>query len=229
MPDIVDAARWPTGRELARQVAAVMRDMPALLTAPLFRRRHLGWGATPQELLADMPGDELFPLAQYRSTRAITIQAQPESVWPWLVQIGCGRAGFYSHDLLDNLARPSATTILAQFQHLEVGQWVPMSPSATPSDRTALRVRSFDVDRRLLWAKPDSSWAWQLAIDGQGGTRLVTRIHAVYEWKEHPVMALFGCVLMEFGDFAMLRAMLRGIKQRAETPHNPPLGLKAQT
>jgi hypothetical protein len=225
---MVNGARWPTGRELARQVAAVMRDLPTLLMAPLFRRRHLGWGATPQELLADMPGDELFPLAQYRSTRAITIQAQPESVWPWLVQIGCGRAGFYSHDLLDNLARPSATTILAQYQHLEIGQWVPMSPSATPSDRTALRVRSFDVDRRLLWAKPDSSWAWQLTTDGQGRTRLVTRIHAVYEWKEHPAMALFGCVLMEFGDFAMLRAMLRGIKQRAETPHHPPLGLEAR-
>jgi hypothetical protein len=217
------------GRELTRQVGAVMWDLPALLTAPLYRRRHLGWGATPREQLADMPGDELFPRAQYRSTRAITIQARPESVWPWLVQVGCGRAGFYSHDLLDNLARPSATAILPEFQHLEIGQWVPMSPSATPTDRTALRVRCFDVDRLLLWTKPDSSWAWQLAPDGQGGTRLVTRIHAVYEWKTHPLMALFGCVLMEFGDFAMLRAMLRGIKQRAETLDLTPRGLEART
>jgi hypothetical protein len=211
-----DAPR-PSGRQLARQFGAVMRDLPPLLTAPLYRRRHLGWGATPQEQVADMPGDELFPLAQYRSTRAITIQAQPEAVWPWLVQVGCGQAGFYSHDLLDNLARPSATSILPAFQHLEVGQWVPMSPSATPTNRTALRVRSFDVNRWLLWAKPGSSWAWQLTPDEHGGTRLITRIHAVYEWKKHPLMALFGCVLMEFGDFAMLRAMLRGIKQRAET------------
>jgi hypothetical protein len=205
-----------------------MRDLPALLTAPLYRRRHLGWGATPHEQLADMPGDELFPLAQYRSTRAITIQARPALVWPWLVQVGCGRAGFYSHDLLDNLARPSATTILPAFQHLEVGQWVPMSPSATPTDRTALRVRSFDVDRWLLWTKPDSSWAWTLTPDEHGATRLITRIHAVYEWKTHPVMALFGCVLMELGDFAMLRAMLRGIKQRAETAGPAPRRLEAQ-
>ena len=218
-----------SGRVLAGQIADVVRDVPALLTAPLYRRRHLAWGATAQEQLVDMPGDELFPVAQYRSTRAITIQARPEAVWPWLVQVGCGRAGFYSHDLLDNLARPSATTILPAFQHLEIGQWVPMSPSPTPTDRTALRVRSFVVDRQLLWAKPDSSWAWQLTPDGLGGTRLVTRIHAVYEWKTHPVMALFGCVLMEFGDFAMLRAMLRGIKQRAEAVEAPPGRLEVRT
>ncbi|MEP6851696.1 MAG: hypothetical protein ABJA87_03420 [bacterium] len=175
-----------------------------------------------------MPGDELFPRAQYRSTRAITIRASPEAVWPWLVQVGCEQAGFYSHDLLDNLARPSATTILPAFQHLEAGQRVPMSPSATPTDRTAFIVDSFDVDRWLLWAKPDSSWAWQLTPHGHGGTRLVTRIHAVYEWKKHPLMALFGCVLMEFGDFAMLRAMLRGIKQRAETVDQPRRGLEVQ-
>ncbi|MCW2615556.1 MAG: hypothetical protein JWN08_2550, partial [Frankiales bacterium] len=118
--------------------------------------------------------------------------------------------------LLDNLARPSATTILPAFQQLELGQWVPMSPAATPTDRTAFQVRSFEVDHRLLWAKPDSSWAWQLTPDGHGATRLVTRIHAVYQWREHPLMALFGCVLMEMGDFAMLRAMLRSVKQRAE-------------
>lgn len=228
MREDVAASARPTGPELASQVAGVLRDLPALLTAPLYRRRHLSWGASPQELLANLPGDDFFPRAQYRSTRAITINAAPAAVWPWLVQVGCGRAGFYSHDLLDNLARPSAVTIRPEFQHLEVGQWVPMSPSATPTDRTALKVDSFDADRWLLWAKPDSSWVWQLTPDGPGGTRLVTRIHAVYEWRKHPLIALFGCVLMEFGDFAMLRAMLRGIKQRAEALGQPGRGLEVQ-
>jgi hypothetical protein len=205
-------------RQLAGQLGDVARDLPALLTAPLYRRRHLSWGTTSSEQVARMPGDEFFPRAQYRSTRAITIQAPPDVVWPWLVQVGCGRAGFYSHDLLDNLGRPSAKTILPEYQRLDIGQWVPMSPSPMPTDRTALGVHSFELNRSLLWVKPDSSWAWQLTPDEFGGTRLVTRIHAVYEWKKHPLMAMFGCVLMEFGDFAMLRAMLRGIKQRAELP-----------
>jgi hypothetical protein len=222
-------SRRPTRGELAREMVDVVRDLPALLTAPLYRQRHLGWGATAHELLADMPGDTLFPFAQYKSTRAITIDARPEAVWPWLVQVGCGQAGFYSHDLLDNLGRPSATTIVAAFQHLEIGQWVPMSPSATPTHRTALTVDSFDVDRWLLWVKPDSSWGWQLTPDGRGGTRLITRIRAVYEWRTHPLMALFGCLLMEFGDFAMLRAMLRGVKQRAETLNRTALGPETRT
>jgi hypothetical protein len=132
------------------------------------------------------------------------------------VQVGCQRAGFYSNDLLDNLGHPSATTIVPSLQHLEVGQWVPMSPAATPTDRTALKVHSFELNEWLLWSKPDSTWAWHLTATDDGGTRLVTRIHAVYDWR-NPPMALLGVLLMEFGDFAMLRKMLRGIKARAES------------
>ncbi len=84
-----------------------------------------------------MPGDKLLPQAQFKATRAITIAAPPEAVWPWLVQVGCLRAGWYSNDLLDNLGHPSATTILPQLQHLEVGQWCrcrarPRPPIAPP-------------------------------------------------------------------------------------------------
>jgi hypothetical protein len=59
-----------------------------------------------------MAGDDLLPRAQYRSTRAITIAVPPEKVWPWLVQVGCGRAGWYASDLLDNFARPSLRYIV---------------------------------------------------------------------------------------------------------------------
>jgi hypothetical protein len=194
----------------------VLHDLPVLLSAPLYRRWHLQWGATASEIIEPLPGDALMSQAQYRSTRAISIEAAPGAVWPWLVQVGCGRAGFYSNDLLDNLARTSATTILPALQNLHIGQWVPMSPSATPTERTALKVHSYTVNESLLWTKPDSTWVWQLRPTANGGTRLVTRIHAVYDWK-HPLMAFVGVLLMEFGDFAMLRRMLRGIKQRAES------------
>ena len=101
---------------------------------------------------------------------------------------------------------------MPELQHPAVGQWVPMSP--TPSDATAFKVADFDVGRWLLWHKPDSTWVWSLtALDGR--TRLVTRVHAVYDWRR-PWWALIGVLLMELGDFAMMRRMLLGIKERAE-------------
>jgi hypothetical protein len=164
------------------------------MTAPLYRSWHLRWGATSAEVAGPLPGDALLPRTQFRATRAITI----------------------SNDLLDNLGHPSATTTLPGLQHLQPGQWVPMSPAATPTDRTALKVHSFEANQWLLWTKPDSTWAWRLTPVGDGGTRLITRIHAEYDWR-HPLLALLGVILMEFGDFAMLRRMLRGIKARAES------------
>ena len=210
-----DNAPSPTPSELLEEVRTVAHDLPAFATAPLYRRWHLHWGATPAEVAGRFPATLSMPRAQFRATRAISIDAPPDAVWPWLVQVGGGRAGWYSNDLLDNLGRPSATTVVPDLQHLEVGQWVPMSPSGTPSDRNALRVDSFQVNEWMLWTKPDSTWAWHLTPTDDGGTRLVTRIHAVYDWH-HPLMALVGVLLMEFGDFAMCRRMLRGIKARSE-------------
>ena len=211
---MADVAR-PTLRQLLAEIRDVIHDVPVFLTAPIYRSWHLRWGATPAEVAGALPGDALLPRAQYRSTRAITIDAPPAAVWPWLVQVGCMRAGFYSNDLLDNLGHPSATTIVPGLQQLVIGQRVPMSPGPDPSDRTAFTVKSFAVSEWLLWSKPDSTWAWRLTSAGPGQTRLVTRIRAVYD-GQRPLTALFGMLLMEFGDFAMLRRMLRGIKVRAE-------------
>jgi hypothetical protein len=205
----------PTGRELLGELRDVLVDLPIFLTAPLYRGWHLRWGATPAEVSAALPGDELVRDAQFRATRAVTIDAAPETVWPWLVQVGCLRAGWYSNDLLDNLARPSARTIVPELQHFQVGQWVSMAP--TPTESTAFRVHSFAANKWMLWSKPDSTWVWRLSpVDG-GQTRLLTRISAARDWR-HPLAALVAVVLMEFGDFAMCRRMMRGIKSRAETP-----------
>ncbi len=160
-----------------------------------------------------MPGDDLVPTAHYRATRAITIDAPPEAVWPWLVQVGCLRAGWYSNDLLDNLGHPSAEAILPQLQHLEIGQWVPMSP--TPSDMTAFKVAAFEPNRLLVWEQPVSTWVWTLTATPDGATRLVTRLRVLYDWR-HPAGAVLSLVLNEFGDFPMMRRMLLGLKRRAE-------------
>jgi hypothetical protein len=210
----LDATSRPALRRLPTQIRDVLLDLPLFLTAPLYRGWHLRWGATPTELADSMPGDDLVLGAQFIATRAITIDAPPEAVWPWLVQVGCLRAGWYSDDLLDNLTHPSATTIVPELQHLEVGQWVSMAP--TPSETTAFRVHAFEVNRVLLWSKSDSAWVWRLSPVEGHRTRVVTRIHALRDWR-HPLSALVAVLLMEFGDFAMCRRMMRGIKSRAES------------
>ena len=75
---------------MVAEIGDVLHDIPALVTAPLFRRWHLRWGATPAETTAALPGDRFLPRAQFRSTRAITIDAPPQAVWPWLVQVRAG-------------------------------------------------------------------------------------------------------------------------------------------
>ena len=213
VPTLVASTAHATKRQLAREIVNVLEDLPRFATAPLYRHWHQRWGATRDEVVAPMAGDDLIVGAQYRATRAITIDAAPEAVWPWLVQVGCLRAGWYSNDLLDNLAHPSAEELIPELQDLHIGQWVPMSP--TPSETTAFKVASFEPHRSLVWEQPVSTWVWTLTAVGEGQTRLVTRLRIRYEWRR-PASALLSLLLNEFGDFPMMRRMLVGIKRRAE-------------
>jgi len=113
-------------------------------------------GAADTEVRARMPGAAHVPHAPFAATRAISIAASPPEVWPWLVQVGVGRAGFYSYDLLDNRGTPSAGRIIPGLQEPRVGDWIPMS--ASPSPRTAFCVAAVAPERSLLWLKPGSSW-----------------------------------------------------------------------
>ncbi len=176
------------------------------------RPRVFNWGATGDEATRPMAGDELCPRPQLDATRAVTIAAGPEDIWPWLVQWGWNRAGFYSYDLLDNLGRPSARQILPQFQHLAVGDWVPMGGRETPY--TAYRVARLEPGTLMLWHKPGGTWLWLLEPDGAGGTRLTTRLRSRYQWARPAIVV--ELILMEIGDPFMMRKCLHGIKQRAE-------------
>ena len=199
-------------RGMLAELAEVVTAVPLLVTAPLYRRWHLHWGATPAEAQATMPGDDLVPVSHFTATRAVTIRARPGDVWPWLTQVGYGRAGFYSYDLLDNLGRPSAAAIMPQWQRADVGDLAaPMASHPTPG--TSFRVADAEPGARLVWAKLYSTWAWTLAPLAPGRTRLVTRLRQRYQ----PTPAgLLTIILAEFGDFAMMRKMLLGIKTRAE-------------
>jgi hypothetical protein len=159
-----------------------------------------------------MPGDDLLPRAQYVCTRAINIDVPPVDVWPWLVQVGYRRAGWYAGDLLDNFARPSVRRIVPELQDLRVGQWLSMVPN--PSERTAFMVDSFEEPSWLLWRSPNRSWVWRLVQLPDGRTRLINRLKTLYEWRR-PLVPI-TVLLMECADYPMMRRMLRGIRDRAE-------------
>jgi hypothetical protein len=134
-------------------------------------------------------------------------------VWPWIVQMGYRRAGFYTYDLLDNAGYESADVVIKEFQNPQVGDWMPMASNV--NETTAFKVQALETNQWLLWGKPDSTWAWRLVALPDGSTRLITRLKQRYRW-DSPAMALFTLVLLEFGDFPMMRRVLKGIKSRAE-------------
>jgi hypothetical protein len=176
---------------------------------------HLRWGATDEEVARALPGDAIVKQPSFDATRAITIKAQPEEVWPWLVQAGCQRAGWYSYDWIDNLGTPSAERIIPAFQSMKVGDIVPMSPDG----KQGLTVELIDRNRFMLWASKDktATWAWGLFQSGPSQTRLVTRVRIRYRWNS---ASIAFSLLFDPGDFFMMRKMLLGLKRRAEGASN---------
>jgi len=171
---------------------------------------QLRWGATDEEVARAMPGDDVVKSPTFNATRRVTIHAQPEEIFPWLVQIGFKRAGWYSYDWIDNFA-PSATRILPELQHLAVGDMIPMLPDG----RMAFWIKEFEANRFILWwdNKGDVTWYWGLYPQGDSQTRLITRVRMHYRWLSP---AILFSLLVEFTDIVMMRKCLRGIKQRAE-------------
>lgn len=190
----------------------------AFAVVPVLRTWALQWGATEAELDATLPGDDVVPAAGHVSTRAVSINATPDRVWPWLVQLGQGRGGFYSYDVLENLVGcdvHSANRIEAHWQDLAVGDEIRLHPSADP-----LVVSEVDPDRALVLRGDPTpgglafSWAFVLRPAPDGGTRLVVRER--YGYPRRSVGLLVEPV--SFVSFLMSQAMLRGIKERAERP-----------
>ena len=95
------------------------------------RPRMLRWGASDEEVRQPYPGADLIPGGQRGATMAVTIDAPPSRVWPWLVQMGCDRAGWYSWDRLDDSGVPSAERIHPEWQELAVGDRLASTPSGT--------------------------------------------------------------------------------------------------
>ena len=190
----------PDLRQMAHAIAGAIIALPMFPITPLLRPWHSRWGATDDEVAAAMPCDEMVPGCQYVVTRAVTIGASPEAVWPWLVQVGFGKAGYYSYDLLDNAGHRSADRIVPEFQDTRVGDWVPMYTKV--NEITAFKIAALERPELVVWSKPDSTWVWRLSKIN-GCTRLVTRLRILYRWH-WPGEAIFSVILNEFGDFPMM-------------------------
>lgn len=114
---------------MATLISILLITILFLLLYLLFIRPwQLRWGAADAEVARTMPGDEIVQRPHFKATRAVTIQASPAEVWPWIVQIGSARAGWYSLDRLDNGGKPSAREILPEFQTIELDYFVPFTP-----------------------------------------------------------------------------------------------------
>ncbi len=201
-----------------------------LLLSPLLRSRRMHWGATDEDTHRTLPGDELSPHPKWVATRGVTIHAPAAQVWPWLVQLGCKRGGWYSYDLLDNGGQPSADRIMPELQQLQVGDALPM----TPDGKMAMPVTRIDRGRALvLGGTVDTktgkdanlndpnvreyfSWiiTYALVPVDATTTRLVSRNRA--DWNPTLANRVAYDFFVEAISFAMEREMMLGIKKLAE-------------
>ena len=186
----------------------------------LLGHRYRQWGASQDERHCTLAGDELLPVVDVSATRAITIDAAADAVWPWIAQLGQGRGGFYSYDWLENLVPNvdihNADRIVPEWQHVAVGAQVRLAPELS------LDVVAVEQDRALVLqggvpmgdAAPPYEFTWSFVLNTQrdGTTRLVVRERYAYtrRWAGLVVQpaALVSCL--------MSPKMLRGIKSRAE-------------
>jgi hypothetical protein len=186
-----------------------------------FRPYQLQLGATDTEITRSMPGDELNRNPSFLATRAITIDGTPEEIWPWLIQMGYGRAGFYGYDILENMGSPgglrSAERIVPELQAFEVGDEVPISAVVSMS------FGALEAHRYLIWVgyedENPGAFTWALYPIVGNQTRLVSRIRWSYDWTAITTLPLQ--LFTEFADHIAVRKILQGVKGRVENDVEP--------
>jgi hypothetical protein len=170
----------------------------------------LSWGATPEETAGRLPGDELLEEADGVATRAITINAPASAVWPWIAQMGpAPRGGAYTYDWIENLLgldMHSADRVLPEFQDPQIGEGFGYG-----ANRMSFAI--IEPEQVLATRSADGNWVWTFVLEDRGGaTRLISR----NRFRLPRLRDRIGMIPMEPGSLVMERAMLRGIKRRAE-------------
>jgi len=215
-------------RSVAIRLLAIMALLGLLAAIYLLaiRPSQLQWGATAEEVARSMPGDDLVPAPSFCATRGITIHGKPEDIWPWLVQMGYGRSGFYGYDLIENLGSSngirSAGSILPQLQHPKTGDVLPISAVAS------LVFDSIQPGSHLIWrgdaTPPGGSFTWALYPLDESHTRLISRIRLRYHWTDRRLLL---DLFTEFADHVAVPKILLGMKGRVEGRSPQPLAEEA--
>ena len=197
---------------------------------------HSRWGASREEAGGPLPHDDFVPRPVAQTTRSITIEATPQEVWRWLVQLGVGRGGLYSYDWLENLANldvHSADEILPELQRLELGDLVRLAPERMAAD-AGWRVSAMEPARVLVLHQPAESdtglpigrgdsdlgsyfgWNWAFVLRELEGGRMRLLVRSRVDGAPRPLVRVLYVLLLEFPHFVMERGMLKGIRRRAE-------------
>jgi hypothetical protein len=209
-------------RRAAVAGAAVIGGAAAYML--VVRPWQLQWGATNKERDATLDGDDLLPTPDLIATRAMTVHALAEHVWPWIAQLGQGRGGFYSYDTLENLVGcdiHSADQIVPEWQDIKVGDQVNLHPEvglgvAVVEPGRALVLRG-GVPMGAVPPPYDTTWAFVLHEQPEGTTRLLVRERYAYTQRWAPFLVEPVAVVA----FVMTQRMLRGIRDRAERAGQP--------
>ena len=191
---------------------------------------------TADERRRALPGDGVVPNAVAEVMHAVTIRAPPECVWPWLAQMGAGRAGWYSYDSIDNDGHPSATEVIPELQHLAVGDLAPALPGA----RDSFIVAAVEPFRDLVLEVPEAGGgvlvSWEFFLEPHAdGVRLLVQGRVGAKWPPRvatptallrPIERVYSLLaviprwmmvpLAKVGHGVMQRRQLSGIKRRAE-------------
>ena len=206
-----------------RRRSLVVPSSIAVAAAYMFVARpwHLRWGATDDEVDADLPGDDLLPTADLTATRGISIRARAADVWPWIAQMGQGRGGLYSYDALENVLGcdiHSADRIVPEWQDVTVGDEfrlhpdVPLAVALVEPGRALVIRGAVEMGEGAPPPPYDFTWSFVLRDDGDGTSRLVVRERYRYTARWAPLLV----EPVELVSFVMTQKMLRGIRERAE-------------
>lgn len=176
----------------------------------LLREPVLTWGASDGEATSTLPGDDLLPDPDGESTRAITVDAPPSAVWPWIAQMGPRpRGGVYTYDWIENLLGLDIHTVdhvMPEYQHPEAGDEIGLGSNT-------MRIELVDPELTFALRSADGNWLWSFNLIPDGGsTRLISR----NRFRLPTLGAKLGILPMEPGSLVMERKMLLGIKSRAE-------------